>query len=444
MEIYNNSAFSHFADEDPNSIQSPSRMSFIKTLPDSDSHFMPTTVSSPSPRIPFMPPSPESPWTLTPIHPTPSASLLYLCVSSLHRQDGNLFSIAVLKGLIFTGSNSTRIRIWKQPECVEYGYFKTTSGEIRALLAYGNVLFTAHKDYRVRVWNISVSSDNFRSKKIATLPRRNTLLFFPKSNSQQHKSCISCIAYYHAEGLLYTGSWDRTVKTWRLCDKRCVDSFVAHEDNVNAIVVKQENGCVFTASCDGSVKIWRRVNGENSHTLIMTLRFQPSPVKALALSTSAHSCILYSGSSDGYINVWEKEKVSGRYNHGGFLQGHRFAILSLITIETLVISGSEDTTIRVWRREEGSNIHSCLSVLEGHRGPVRCLAACLEKDQVLLGYLVYSGSLDGTLKVWRLKVLPSEKVSVEEQERNDEQIMKTYEMSPVLSPSWVEKKLQGS
>ncbi|KAL5729119.1 hypothetical protein ACHQM5_002112 [Ranunculus cassubicifolius] len=438
MDFYHRQTLANFMEEDPNSAQSPARISF-----NSDPHFMPARVSSPTSN-PFMPMSPESPWKITPIHPSSSPSILYHCVSSLHRQDGNLFSIALLKGLMFTGSNSSRIRLWKQPDCAEYGYFKATSGEIRAILAYGNTLFTAHKDYRVRVWNISVSSDSFRSKKIATLPRRNVLLFFPRSSPQQHKDCISCLAYYHAEGLLYTGSWDKTVKTWRLSDQRCIDSFFAHEDNVNSIVVKQEDGCVFTASCDGSVKIWRRVNGENSHTLIMTLRFQPSPVNALALSTCPHSCILYSGSSDGYINVWEKEKVSGRFNHGGFLQGHRFAILCLVTIEMMVISGSEDTTIRVWRRDEGTNIHACLAVLEGHRGPVRCLAACLEMmHKVDSGYLVYSGSLDGTLKVWRLKVLPSEKVSVEEQEQKVVNNTVECEMSPVLSPSWVEKKLQG-
>ncbi|KAF9616020.1 hypothetical protein IFM89_027959 [Coptis chinensis] len=207
--------------------------------------------------------------------------------------------------------------------------------------------------------------------------------------TMQHQDCISCLAYYHAEGLLFTGSWDKTVKTW-VSDQRCMDSFVAHndaisaivvnqedalcspahlmvlhgsvftgsesshirvwkqmdfaergylktnssdvraivaygyrlKDAISAIVVNQEDGSVFTCSSDGSVKIWRRVHGENSPTLTMTLKFQLSPVIALAISSSLNSCYLYSASSDGLISIWKKEKISSRFNHEGFLQGH--------------------------------------------------------------------------------------------------------------------------
>ncbi|KAK8591147.1 hypothetical protein V6N13_031212 [Hibiscus sabdariffa] len=178
----------------------------------------------------------------------------------------------------------------------------------------------------------------------------------------------------------------------------------------------------------------------------MTLRFQQSPVNAMAISSTSNNCFLYSGSSDGTINFWEKERMSGRFNHGGFLQGHRFSVLCLVAIEKLIFSGSEDTTIRVWRREEGSCFHECLAVLDGHRGPVRCLAACLQMEKIVMGFLVYSASLDQTFKVWRVKVMPEEKTCFDIEDRNNSKTRTTaeYEMSPVLSPSWVEKKIKGN
>ncbi|XP_061367403.1 protein JINGUBANG-like [Gastrolobium bilobum] len=308
------------------------------------------------------------------------------------------------------------------------------------------MLFSTHKDQKIRIWNFTVNSENFKSKKVGTLPRKTSFVLFHRAkNTAKHKDSVSCMAYYHSEGLLYTGSHDRTVKTWRVSDRKCVDSFVAHEDCINAILVNQDDGCLFTCSSDGSVKIWRRVFTEGSHTLTMTLKFQPSPVNALALSSSFNHCFLYSGSSDGMINYWEKERLCYRFNHGGFLQGHRFAVLCLATVGNLIFSGSEDTTIRVWRREEGSCYHECLTVLDGHRGPVRCLAACLEMEKVVMGFLVYSASLDQTFKVWRIKVLPDEKMCLDDYTTDQcEARAKMYAMSPVLSPSWVEKKLQGS
>ncbi|OMO91046.1 hypothetical protein COLO4_18656 [Corchorus olitorius] len=368
-------------DEENNPTQSPPRLSIrahLDMYEQDHLQFSPGRPSSPRAMHSMLPPgSPESPWTLSPLQ-TPSPALLYHCIASLHRQEGNIYSIALSKGLVFTGSDSSRIRAWRQPDCIERGYIKASYGEVRAIFAFGNMLFTTHRDCKIRIWNYTVS-DNFRYKKISTLPKRSSFLqLFPKTSSQQHKDCVSCMAYYHAEGLLYTGAYDRTVKAWRLLDKKCVDSFLAHESNVNAIVVNQDDGCVFTCSSDGS--------------------------------------------------------------------GHRFAVLCLAAIEKLIFSGSEDTTIRVWRREEGSCFHECLAVLDGHRGPVRCLAACLEMEKIVMGFLVYSASLDQTFKVWRVKVMPEEKLCFDFADRNESKTAKTmeYEMSPVLSPSWVEKKLHAN
>ncbi|KAM1022457.1 hypothetical protein ACFX13_044104 [Malus domestica] len=291
--------------------------------------------------------------------PKSFGTTLYNCIASLHLREGTIYSIAISRqhGVVFTGSKSTRIRAWRQPDYMEFGCLQTAS-----------------------------------------------------------------------EGLLYTGSYDTTVKAWRVLTKNSVDSFVAHEHDVNAILVNQEDGCVFTCSSDVSVKIWRRVLGENSHTLTMTLKFQNYPVNAIALSTSSlnSSCFLYSGSSDGTINFWEKEKLTYRFNHCGFLQGHNFAVLCLVAVEKLVFSGSEDTTIRVWRRGEGSCFHECLAVLDGHRGPVGCLAACLETDRIVVGFLVYSASLDQSFKVWRVKGSPEEKMGLNYRDRSFS--------NPVLSP----------
>ncbi|XP_075480406.1 protein JINGUBANG-like [Primulina tabacum] len=386
------------------------------------------------------PTSPETQWTRSPMNASPSPPLLYHCLASLHRSEGNIYSVYVTKDFIFTGSGSCRIHVWKLLDCSEVGYIKASSGDIRAISGWGRFLFTSHGDCRIRAWDVP-SAENFRSKKIATLPGRY-FFKFPKKSGHQHKNPISCLAYSNMERLLFTGSWDRTVKVWQITERRCIDSFIAHDGPVNAIVINQEDGCVFTCSSDGTVKIWRRVSGESSHILTMKLKFQPSPVNALALSMSHANCFLYSGSSDGLINFWEKERISGRYNHLGFLQGHHFAVLCLVTIEDLILSGSEDATIRIWKREDGNSLHSCVAVVDGHHGPVKCLAAAMEGDEIGRDLLVYSGSLDQTLKVWRVKVHhPGEKIKLDRSEGNDQYL--ECKMSPVLSPSWVEKKISG-
>lgn len=356
------------------------------------------------------------------------------------------------KEFIFVGSESGQIQSWKLPDCPGVGFIKASSGQVGAMFACGRMLFSCHGDHRVRIWDVKMGNKRLKPKKISTLPPKRSFLVVRKSSRQlqYHTDFISCLAYNEADKLLYTGSWDSTVKVWNISENRCVDSFVAHAGHVNAIVINQKDGCVFTCSSDGSVKIWRRVFGESSHILTMILKFQLSPVNALALSVSLSSSsssslkpynFLYSGSSDGLINFWEKENSSSRYKHGGLLQGHQFGVGCLVTIKELIVSGSEDTAIRVWRREEiGNNgfVHCCVSVIEGHHGPVRCLAAAMEIDNNMGNMLVCSASLDQTFKVWRVK-LKKEIVGISQIINNNNN------NNPVLSPSWVEKrKLQGN
>ncbi|KAF3342109.1 F-box/WD repeat-containing protein sel-10 [Carex littledalei] len=413
-----------------------------------------------------------SPWILSPLHhatenlsfnkvqhsPPHSSnpSIYYHCLATLHRVDGNVHSISISNGLVFTASDSGWVSAWSLRDYLHWGFIHIGSrrNKVTTVLGHGGTLVTAHIDRRVRIWSVTTDPDlepnpdlaRVKPRKIATLPPKNQVAsflpaFFGKSSkkAQHHKDLILCMAFYNAEGLLYTGSRDSTVKSWKLSERRLTDSFVAHEGQINAMLVDQDDGCLFTASSDGCVKIWRRVYGDGHHALIMSLRYQPSPVNCLALCRSRiYSCFVYSGSSDGYVNIWEKEDVSGRFNHAGnFLHGHCFAVLCLATAtDRVVFSGSEDTTIRVWKREIGSSFHTCLAVMEGHRGPVRCMTTSMEVEVEGIGLLVYTASLDRMVKMWRVKVTEKE----EEQEKKDEEDgdgekEAEFEMDPTLSPS---------
>ncbi|KAK2970497.1 hypothetical protein RJ640_013569 [Escallonia rubra] len=203
----------------------------------------------------------------------------------------------------------------------------------------------------------------FSGQKVAILPTKGLLLMFNSKACQQHKECVSCMTYYHAEGLFYTGSGEKYVKAWRISDSRCMDSFLAHEYVVNATMANEMMG-VFSLARQTFLSRF----GDDSLTLTMTLKFQTSPESALAISTSLSSCFFYSVSSDGFINFSEKE------NFSGFLQGHRFVVLCLVALEKLV-----------YGREEGSYFHECLVVLDAYKGPVRCLAAVFEIEKVMMG-----------------------------------------------------------
>ncbi|KAA0031260.1 hypothetical protein IC582_000014 [Cucumis melo] len=348
-------------------------------------------------------------------------------IGSLVREEGHVYSLAVAGDLLYTGSDSKNIRVWKNLK--EYTGFKSNSGLVKSIILCGDRIFTGHQDGKIRIWKVSSKNPKSHSR-IGSLP---TLKEFVKSSMNpknyvkvrrnrnvlriKHFDAISSMSLNEELGLLYSGSWDKTVKVWRIADSKCLESITAHDDAVNAVASGLES-LVFTGSADGTVKVWRReLQGKGTkHFLVQVLLKQENAITALVVNKS--SAVLYCGSSEGVVNYWESEK---HLSHGGVLRGHKLAVLCLATAGNLVFSGSADKSICVWRREENTGSHTCLSVLTGHSGPVKCLAVKEDEEEspsspeeesdVKKAYgissrkrrwIVYSGSLDRSVKVWRV------------------------------------------
>lgn len=330
-------------------------------------------------------------------------------IGSLIREEGHIYSLAASRDLLYTGSDSKNIRVWKNQQ--EFTAFKSNSGLVKAIVIAGQKIFTGHQDGKIRVWKVS-SKNGCIHKRVGTLPtlrdyikgsmkpknyvevRRNRSMLW-----MRHYDAISCLSLSEDGAFLYSASWDKTFKVWRVSDSKCLESIIAHDDAVNSLVTGID-GLVFTGSADGSVKVWRReLQGKGTkHFFSQTLLKQECAVTALVMSPE--NTIVYCGSSDGLVNFWECENS---LSHGGVLKGHKLAVLCLATAGKLVFSGSADMGISVWKRSEEGE-HTLLSMLTGHTGPVKCLAVenDLESTSTEERYIVYSGSLDKSVKMWKV------------------------------------------
>ncbi|XP_071712496.1 protein JINGUBANG-like [Rutidosis leptorrhynchoides] len=348
-------------------------------------------------------------------------STKHQCISTIKGNDSYISSIVIGGKFLYAGSSNKEIQMWKRDrltsefdhEYVSSSMMMSGKGAVKSLVASGDKMFSAHQDHKIRVWKLDENEEKLTH--LATLPTfgdRAIKLLMPNNQVQvsrhkkstwvHHNDTVSALAVSRDGLLLYSVSWDRTLKIWRKTDFKCLES-VAHEhdDAINDVVVSS-NGDVYTGSTDKKIKCWRKSPESGTHCLITTLKGHKSGINALALSTNER--VLYSGASDKYIMVWEKSDEDNMVAVD-ILKGHAKSILCLSVVLDLLCSGSADETIRIWRRIE--KCYLCLVVLEGHKGPVKCLSTepdhgCLSDTSA--SYLIYSGGLDADIRVWQIFV----------------------------------------
>ncbi|KAL6911463.1 hypothetical protein ACP4OV_000268 [Aristida adscensionis] len=371
---------------------------------------------------------------------------LHQCVATLRGGRSSYVSALALAGdSLYAASSDGRIRAWPLDDVArrrpdeqhgDDGSCSAGAGagavvaecnsSVKCLLAAGNgLLLSSHQDGKIMAWRVGRRKDGSRRlvprAVLPTAADRLRACLLPWSYVEvrrhrrrtwvHHMDAVTALAVSPDGALLYSASWDRSVKVWRLPGFRCVESVAAaHDDAINAVVVAPD-GDVYTGSADKRIKQWRRrPEQKNKHVVVATMERHRSAVNALALG--AGGTVLYSGACDRSVVVWERG-AAGRMEATGTLRGHAKAILCLAAAGDVVCSGSADRTVRVWRRGAGGAGYTCLAVLDGHGAAVKSLALVCGRDgggedgssSGGGSALVCGGGLDGDVKIWSVIVL---------------------------------------
>ncbi|PSS24426.1 Myosin heavy chain kinase [Actinidia chinensis var. chinensis] len=328
----------------------------------------------------------------------------YRSLAVLSGHIGSVSCLALCGEFILSASQGKDIIVWQQPDLRRFTKFGQGDGSVKALVTVANKVFTSHQDGRIRVWKVSRSSENV-FKLVDSLPTTKDYLgnCMKQSNYVQtrrhhkrlwieHADSISCLAV--CNGLIYSGSWDKTLKVWRVSDLKCLESIKAHDDAINGLV--SSKGIVYSASADGKIKAWGREKNCSKHALKGILEGHKD-VSLNSVIASEDGKFVYGGGSDGYVMGWSGNEKSDSWKVICEVKAHQVAVLCVCLTGDYLCSGSADKSIGIWRREIGGEICR-VGVIRGHEGPVKCLQA--SPNSIGGGFMLYSGSLDKSLRVW--------------------------------------------
>ena len=174
--------------------------------------------------------------------------------------------------------------------------------------------------------------------------------------------------------LIITGSRDSHLRVWKLPqsgdpqyfqiaqqsdDAECpyfVRALTGHIHSVRAIAAHADT--LVSGSYDHSVRVWKISTGETSYRL----QGHAQKVYSVVLDHERNRCI--SGSMDNLVKVWSLDTGSCLYN----LEGHSSLVGLLDLQQNRLVSAAADSTLRIWDPENGY----CRSTLRAHTGAITC------------------------------------------------------------------------
>lgn len=271
---------------------------------------------------------------------------------------------------ILTGSDDTNINVYDTQTGALRKKLVGHEGGVWALQYEGGVLVSGSTDRSVRVWDIEQGrcTQVFQGH---TSTVRCLQILMP---TEVGRTSDGRPIMMPKQPLIITGSRDSNLRVWKLPRPGEVEYFQAgpavddtdcpyfvrvltgHHHSVRAIAAHADT--LVSGSYDCTVRVWKISTGEMS----FRLAGHTQKVYSVVLDHKRNRCI--SGSMDNMVKVWSLDTGSVLYN----LEGHTSLVGLLDLRQDRLVSAAADSTLRIWEPETGL----CKATLKAHTGAITC------------------------------------------------------------------------
>ncbi|KAM9324797.1 uncharacterized protein PAF06_000890 [Gastrophryne carolinensis] len=221
----------------------------------------------------------------------------------------------------------------------------------------------------------------------APLPLHNSQ--FLVHSLEGHSDLVTSVLIHHP--YVISGSWDTSVRLWDIISCTEVKTLCGHtgavtclailspgETQLNSTLLPPNENFVCSGSSDSSIKVWSLHTGQ---PLLSIYTF--SAVSAIVHIPDTR--LVISGSDGGKIDVWDLETQENLQSQ----RTHEDKVTTLQLCSRLLYSGSSDGTLKVWKVLSSgclSLLHSCDPLIESLRG---LYSTCATKERL---YVATQGS----------------------------------------------------
>ncbi|ETN43690.1 uncharacterized protein HMPREF1541_02849 [Cyphellophora europaea CBS 101466] len=314
--------------------------------------------------------------------------------------EGGVWALQYEGNTLVSGSTDRSVRVWDIKKGEQRQVFRGHTSTVRCLQVVTPVetgknaegkpimtprqplIITGSRDSTLRVWK---------------LPRPEDPLFIQDENDNDvddcpyfvrtltgHQHSVRAIAAY--ADTLVSGSYDCTVRVWKISTGETVHRLQGHTQKVYSVVLDHERNRCISGSMDNMVRIWSLDTG----TPIYALEGHTSLVGLLDLSCDR----LVSAAADSTLRIWDPDNGQCKAT----LSAHTGAITCFQHDDQKVISGS-DRTLKLWNIKTGDCVKDLLSDLSGvwqvKFNERRCVAAVQRDGVTFIEILDFGAARDG-------------------------------------------------
>ncbi|CAD0038341.1 unnamed protein product [Aureobasidium pullulans] len=318
----------------------------------------------------------------------------------LEGHEGGVWALQYEGDTLVSGSTDRSVRIWDIPSGKCLQTFQGHTSTVRCLVILKPVkigtaadgspimmpkeplIITGSRDSTLRVWKLPRPDDPQIHQ--AGPPANDSDNPYSLRVLTGHHNSVRAIAA-HGDTLV-SGSYDCTVRVWKISTGDMVHRLTGHSQKVYSVVLDHERGRCISGSMDNLVKVWSLETGN----CLFNLDGHTSLVGLLDLSHGR----LVSAAADSTLRIWDPDNGACQ----SILSAHTGAITCFQHDDQKVISGS-DRTLKMWNIETGECLRDLLSDLSGvwqvRFDERRCVAAVQRNNLTYIEVLDFGAARDG-------------------------------------------------
>ncbi|KAJ5707756.1 hypothetical protein N7488_007557 [Penicillium malachiteum] len=320
--------------------------------------------------------------------------------ATLEGHDGGVWALEYHGNTLVSGSTDRSVRVWdiEGARCkqVFHGHTSTVrclqivlpteigkdSNGRSLMMPKVPLIITGSRDSNLRVWKLPRPSDPLYLANSPTADDHDCPFFVRVLSGHTHS--VRAIAA-HGDTLV-SGSYDCTVRVWKISTGHVKYTLTGHTLKVYSVVLDHERNRCISGAMDHMVKIWSLDDG----ALLYNLDGHTSLVGLLALQGNH----LVSAAADSTLRIWDPQRGHCKNT----LSAHTGAITCFQHDGQKVISGS-DRTLKMWDVTNGNCVRDLLTDLSGvwqvKFNDRRCVAAVQRDNLTYIEVLDFGAARDG-------------------------------------------------